>query len=280
MPDEAALAAAMAIENVKVEKLVREFLIAQSLKILPRTQFGVAVTEYVDKDDKRAMETFVDESLAEQVKQMLSLEGEELDIDTTMDEIRARQEELWAAGAIKDAKKGRKLNPKPDTWDSDDMGHWADDPASHVFGADDSEAAGSKRGRGFASIFSDDDDASVISQTKNKGPAKKAPAKKAPAKPRAPAKSKAPAKAPARGRKKVVEISDDEEDDVIMQDDTPPPAKSQPKRAAAAAAKGRQSTLTFAPSQANKTQAIRELSEDEISEDDAFEPMASSSRRR
>lgn len=277
MPDEDALAAAMAIDNVKVEKLVREFLVAQSLKILPRPQFGVAVTEYVDKDDKRAMETFVEESLAEQVKQMLSLEGEELDIDTTMDEIRARLEELGAAGAIKDAKKGRKLNPKPETWDSDDMGHWADDPASHVYGADDSEANGPKRGRGVASLFSDDDDASVISHTTKKAPAKKAPAKKAPAKPRAPVKSKAPAKAPARGRKKVVEISDDEEDDIIMQDDTPPPAKPQPKRAAAA--KGRQSTLNFAQSQA-QTQASRELSEDEISEDDAFEPMASSSRRR
>lgn len=277
MPDEDALAAAMAIDNVKVEKLVREFLIAQSLKILPRTRFGAAVTEYVDKDDKRAMETFVDESLAQQVKEMLSLEGEDLDIDTTMDEIRARQEELWAAGMIKDAKKGRKMNPRPDNWDSDDMGHWVDDPASHVFGADDSEVPGPKRGRGIASLFSDDDDASMISQPTKKAPPRKAPPKKAPAKPRAPAKSKAPAKAPAKGRKKVVEISDDEEEDLIMQDDTPPPAKSQPKRAAAA--RGRQSTLNFALSQA-KTKAPTELSEDEISEDDAFEPMASSSRRR
>jgi double-strand break repair protein MRE11 len=244
---------------------------------LPRTHFGAAVTEYVDKDDKHAMETFVDESLANQVKEILKLEGEDVDIDTTMDEIRSKQEELWAAGLIKKAKKAEKLAPRPDNWDSDHMGHsWADDPASRVFGRDDSEAA-PKRGRGIAALFSDDDDASVISQPTKKAPAKKAPAKKAPAKPRAPAKAKAPAKAPARGRKKVVEISDDEEDDVIMQDDSPPTAKAQPKRAAAA--KGRQSTFNFTQSQA-KTPTAKELSDDEISEDDAFELMGSSSRRR
>jgi double-strand break repair protein MRE11 len=279
MPEEGAIAAAMAVDNVKVEKLVREFLIAQNLKILPRTHFGAAVTEYVDKDDKHAMETFVVESLAHQVKEMLSIEGEEVDIDTTMDEIRKRQEELWAAGLIKNPKKSKNLAPRPVNWDSEDMGHsWADDPAANIFDDDEVEAA-PRRGRGVAALFSDNDDASVISQPTKKAPPKKAPAKKAPAKPRAPAKAKAPAKAPARGRKNVVEISEDEEEeeDVIMQDDFPAPAKTQPKRAAAS--KSRQSTLNFAQSQPN-TQTARELSDDEISEDDAFEPMASSSRRR
>lgn len=279
MPEEGALAAAMAIDNVKVEKLVREFLIAQSLKILPRTHFGDAVTQYVDKDDKRAMETFVDESLALQVKEMLSLQGEEVDIDTTMDEIRARQEELWAAGLIKRAKQARKYKPRPDNWDSDAYGEWEDDPAALCVSGDESEAVAptSKRGRGVAGLFSDDD-VSVISQPHaKKATAKKVLPQKAPAKPRATAKAKPLAKAPARGQRKVVEINDDEEEDVIMQDDSPRPVKSQPKRAAAS--KGRQSTLNFANSQA-KTQPARELSDDEISEDDAFEPMASSSRRR
>ena len=278
MPEEGALAAVM-MDNVKVEKLIKEFLGAQSLKILPRTHFGAAVTEFVDKDDKRAMQTFVDESLATQVMEMLSMGDFDVDIDTTMDEIRTKQEELWAAGLIKNAKKAEKLAPRPKNWDSDDMGHsWAEDPASRVFGLDALEAGAPKRGRGVAGLFSDDDDASVISQPTKKAPAKKAPAKKVPPRPPAPTKAKAPTKAPARGRKKAVEISDDEEDDdVIMQDDPPPPAKTQPRRAAAA--KGQQSIRGFAQSQA-KTQASVELSDDEISEDDAFEPVASSSRRR
>ena len=54
MPEEAALAAAMASDNVKVEKLVKEFLVAQNLRILPKSRFGLAVTEFVDKEDKHA----------------------------------------------------------------------------------------------------------------------------------------------------------------------------------------------------------------------------------
>lgn len=273
MPEEGALAAAMAIDNVKVEKLVREFLVAQSLKILPRTHFGAAVTEFVDKDDKRAMENFVEESLSVQVKQLLTMEGGDTDIDSFMDEIRLREEDRWATGLVK--KDARRYRPAPENWDSDELGAWEDDPAALCFGGDEGATAkpASKRGKG-ASLFSDDDDASVVSAPGTKKPAaKKAPAKKAPAKPRAPAKAKTPAKVPAKGRKKVVEISD-EEDDVIMEDRSPPAAKPQPKRAATT--KGRQSTLNFSQSQA-KTQ--KELSDDEISEDDAFEPMASSSRR-
>jgi double-strand break repair protein MRE11 len=275
MPDEETIAAMTSIDNVKVEKLVREFLLAQSLKILPRTHFGAAVTEYVVKDDKRAMENFVDESLTHQVKEMLSIEGEELDLDDTMDQIRAREEELWASGLLQKSKTAHKFKPRPENWDSDTFGEWEDDPAALLMSGDEeSIALTSKRGRG---AFSDDDDASVVSALANKkAPAKKAPAKKAPAKPRAPAKAKAAQKAPARGRKKVVEISDDEEEDMIMQDDSLP-AKSQPKRAAVV--RGQQTRLNFSQP-LSKTQTAKELSDDELSEDDAFEPMVSSSRRR
>jgi double-strand break repair protein MRE11 len=54
IPGEAVLASLTA-DNVKVEKLVQEFLTAQSLKILPKAPFGDAVTQFVDKDDKHAM---------------------------------------------------------------------------------------------------------------------------------------------------------------------------------------------------------------------------------
>jgi len=71
MPDEAVLAAQNAMETIKVEKLVHDFLTAQSLKILPQEPFGDAVYQFVDKQDKHAMENFVDENLAVQVKQLL-----------------------------------------------------------------------------------------------------------------------------------------------------------------------------------------------------------------
>lgn len=281
MPEEGVLESLTAIDNVKVEKLVKEFLVAQSLKILPRTHFGAAVTEYVVKDDKHAMETFVEESLTVQVGQLLTIgedeDNDEKDLELEMDRIRVEQEERFNAGKYKKSNKSGKYKPRPDNWDSDDLGEWEDNPAALMFGGaeDDTVATTTKRGRGAAAQASDDDDdASVISQQPpaKKAPAKKAPTKKAPAKLQTTAKAKAPTKAPARGRKKVVEISDDDEDDVIMQDDSPIRSKSQPKRAAAT--KGRQTTLNFTQSQAKtQTQTSKELSYDSISEDDAFEQM-------
>ena len=68
-------------EEIKVEALVKEFLEAQSLTILPQNLFGESVTQYVDKDDKYAMETFVTESLANQIKELVRIQGENDDDD-------------------------------------------------------------------------------------------------------------------------------------------------------------------------------------------------------
>jgi len=278
LPDHATLAA-LVQDNVKVEKLVREFLTAQSLKIFPKAPFGDAVTQFVGKDDKHAMEAFVNDSLSSQIKEIMLRENpDEENLDEIMDELRTKQEALFASGALKTRKKVGKLKPRPQTWDSDMDGEWEDAPGAYEFveGEDDDSPApalAAKRGRA-GTVASDDDPFSV--HVGKKAPAKKAPAKRAPAKPKAPAKAKAPAKTPARGRKKVLDPSDDEDDDVVMYDEPPPP-KSQPKRAAAA--RGRQTTLNFSQSQP-KTHTAKELSDDEISDDDAFEPVASSSRRR
>lgn len=265
MPEAAAIAA-MTTENVKVDKLVKEFLMAQTLKILPQTPFGDAVGQYVEKDDKHAMEQFVVDSLALQVQGMLDMEhnSEEEDLDPIMEQLRKNQEEAFASGARKRPKRQGKLRPRPPMWDSDVDGEWEDAVGAYEEEDDDEPARNGS-----------DDNGSMISAMP---PGKRAPAKKAPAK-KALAK-KAPAKTPARGRKKVVdpEPSDDEDmdDDVVMFDEPPPPAKSQPKRAVAA--KGRQTQLNF--SQPSKTQVSVELSDDEISDDDAFEPVQSFSRRR
>ena len=280
MPDEAVLAA-MENENVKVGKLVHEFLGAQSLKILPQAPFGDAVTQFVDKDDKHAMEAFVNESLTIQVRDLLAREDDDEDLDPAIERLRTQQERLFAEGQLKLPKKKGILRPRPMAWDSDEDGPWEDSELAYEQPDEDDDdedgtpAPAAKRGRAAKLAGSDDDNASIISSTTKQTATKKAPAKKAPAKPRAPAKAKAPTKTPARAKKSVVEVSDDEDDDVMMFD-APSTAKAQPKRAAAA--KGRQTQLNF--SQPAKSQTARELSDDEISDEDAFEPMPSSKTSR
>ena len=261
----------MSADNVKVEKLVQEFLTAQSLKILPKAPLGDAVTQFVDKDDKHAMESFINESLSAQVKEMLAMDEDanDDDLDAVMERLRQKQEEQFAAGIRMRPRRRGNLKPRPANWDSDLDGDWEDAPGAYEMSEGEEDAAGA----------GSDDNASIDSGT---APAKKAPAKKAPtkrtlAKPRAPPKTKAPSKTPAKtstkSRNKVLEPSDDE-DDVLMLDDDPLPVKSQPQRAA----RTRQTQLSF--SQTPKTQTAMELSDDEISDDDAFEPIVTASRRR
>ena len=64
-PDDQVLAD-LSIDSIKVDKLVKEFLTAQTLTILPQNSFGDAVSQFVDKDDKHAMEIFVKQSLTTQ----------------------------------------------------------------------------------------------------------------------------------------------------------------------------------------------------------------------
>jgi len=124
--------AQLSLDTVKVERLVREFLTAQSLTILPQNSFGDAVSQYVDKDDKHAMEAFVNESLSNQVSHLLDVEGyDEDELPNFMDRNRSKLEELFAAGHLKRAKRG-KLKPKPAQWDSDLDGEWADQPGAVI----------------------------------------------------------------------------------------------------------------------------------------------------
>ncbi|KAF2089054.1 DNA repair exonuclease, partial [Saccharata proteae CBS 121410] len=199
----------LALDNVKVEKLVREYLTAQTLTILPQNSFGDAVSQYIDKEDKTAMEAFVNESLKDQMKHLLSsTDGDEDDMAEAMDKYRSKLEELFAAGHIK-VPSTRKLKPRPETWDSDMDGEWADQPAAIIRDEDEGEgddaadlgsvppkppaARGRGRGRGGA----------AGTTRKTAAAAKKAPAAKA-----------------GRGKKKAVESEEDEEDDdVIMIDD-------------------------------------------------------------
>lgn len=209
MPEESIMAQ-LSIDTVKVEKLVREFLTAQSLTILPQNSFGDAVSQYVDKDDKHAMELFVTESLTSQIKHLLNVdEFDEDDLTNAMDQQRSKLEELFAAGHLKKHKK-RKLKPKPAHWDSDIDGEWAEQPGAVVLSDrepedDEEESIGSappraaaSRGRGKAAA------------TTTRGASTRKPAA---------AKAKAPMAKGGRGKKKAVEEDEDDDDDDDNDDD-------------------------------------------------------------
>ncbi|KAF2869697.1 hypothetical protein BDV95DRAFT_596029 [Massariosphaeria phaeospora] len=267
LPDESVMDQ-LSLDSVKVEKLVKEFLAAQSLTILPQNSFGDAVAQFVDKDDKHAMEMFVNESLANQLKHLMeSNEVDEDDIVNEMEGYRTRLEELFASGQLKKSKK--KLKPKPDFWDSDMDGEWADQPGALIH--TDAE-------------MEDDDPQSI--------PAKKPAARgraKAVGTTRATASAakKPPAARAGRGKKKVIE-EEEEEDDydgdamVIVSDDdeeaedlfvrptktttkkpatrAPARTKSPPKKAPARGtrqAATKQSTLNFSQPSTQRSQATR-----------------------
>jgi double-strand break repair protein MRE11 len=296
------------MDTIKVEALVQEFLAAQSLKVLPQAPFGDAVNQFVSKDDKHAMETFVSESLAGQVKNLLSLDPDEDNLDSAMERVRAKLDAQFAAGQLKIARR-RKFKPKPDEWDSDLDGHWEDQPEALANPAEEEASAtptnGRARGRAARTVNDDDDDddddVSMVDAEEEEAPARKAPARRgaaartsnaAPAK-----KTPAAKKPPARGRKKVVEDDEDEDEDLFVEQDDEeevapskraPPKRAQPARSSAkttAKPAARQTKLNFSQSQkpaaGSTQQKALEISDDEISEDDDFETMpATRSRRR
>ena len=279
LPEESILAQ-MSIDSIKVEKLVREFLTAQSLTILPQNSFGDAVTQFVDKDDKHAMEMFVTDSLMDQIKHLLSADQDDDDgIQQAMDEHKSKLEELFNKGHLKVRKK--KLKPKPDNWDSDIDDSWSLQPAA-LYRSDEEPDA-------------DSDDAVTTTQVNGSR------TNGQPAKARAAAKKKAAPAKTARSKKQVVEEDSDDDDDVVMIDDNvdddedesqlfvqekpkkatarrapPRKAPSPAKRTTRAApASSKQSKLDFSQPTQSKGRAtkVKELSEDEISDDEAFEPI-------
>ena len=141
--NEAATSNLSALDTVKVEQLVKEFLASQSLSILPQNSFGDAVAQFIDKDDKHAMEMFVNESLEGQVKHLMSLDRDADDMDdeeraqsslvTAMEKYRTQMETMFSKGARKRTTVGKKrFKPKPDNWDSEFDGSWEDQPGALI----------------------------------------------------------------------------------------------------------------------------------------------------
>lgn len=297
LPEESILAQ-LSIDSVRIERLVREFLTAQSLTILPQNSFGDAVSQYVDKDDKHAMEMFVNESLSNQIKNLMDVDQvDEDDLQNAMDKYKSKLEELFAAGHLRKTKKAR-LKPRPDDWDSDiDGGHWEDQPGA-LIRSDDEQAE-------------EDDDVHSLPSTTAAARGRGRAAGRGGRPTAAAAKKAQPAKT-GRGKKKVVEEESEEEDnDVVMVDPneeeselfvkpgpaarggkkiapakkSASPAKRAPARAATTAS-AKQSKLNFSQQSTQRSQSngkgtiqANEVSADEISDDDdAFEPPPPTAR--
>ncbi|KAL2166531.1 hypothetical protein VTG60DRAFT_2544 [Thermothelomyces hinnuleus] len=285
------------VDAIKVDTLVQEFFAQQSLKILPQAPFGDAVNQFVSKDDKHAVEMFVIESLSSQVKGLLQLDDDKITegLDAHIDDFRKIMEKSFISGQQRQAQRRKRFKEKPEGWDSDLDGHWTAQPGAieEVPASPEPAREGSAAMPAPDAAFSDDNDELPNDDEPPlpKAPAKRAAARTTRATKKAPTKrAAAPKKAPARSRKKANPFQDSEEEDdgdedVIMEDDAAPdpPARAAPTRSTRsrdAAPKTRQTTINFTQSQKPKaSQKAIEISDDEISEDDAFETMPATRSR-
>ena len=328
----------LSLDNIKVGKLVEEFLAAQSLTILPQNFFAEVVGQFVDKDDKHALMEFIEQSLGKSVSSLVAQAKEDGDEDQfleLMEKIKEDQEIQFEKGQLKRNKKKRNLKPRPSGWDSDMDGAWENSPSALIV-ANESRTNDENEDE-------DDEDASPAPRggatRGGRGRGRGAKPAASTRKTAAPAK-KAPAKATAsKGRKEVVSEDEDEadDDDVIMIDDdddddddeeeasqsqglfvsqakaapsratkNPPargpaakttkPVAKPPARSSKAIPAAKQTQLSFS-SQVNGSgrtngngsttpvngraaapRRLAEPSEDEISDDDAFEPPSTAAR--
>ncbi|KIW06608.1 DNA repair protein (mre11), variant [Verruconis gallopava] len=309
MPDEERLSE-LTLDSVKVEKLIKEYLAAQNLQILPQNRFGDVVSQFVDKGDKHVMHDFVAEALEEHTKHLFEYQGDDDDdVTEAMGNFRAKLDDLFARGQYRAKKRTTRLNPKPVDWDSDLNGSWEDQPAAihHSESEDNND--------------NDEDALSVMSATKNsnrgRGTARgqgRGSRDTAMASTRKTASASKKSTASTRGNRAkkpiVEEEDDDEESDVqmvlaISEEDEDMFVRQSPVikktgsasvtrntgRAAPAkktSAKTKQSTLNFSQSTSRTTKGRSvarskpvEISDDEISDDDdAFEPTQEMRKRR
>lgn len=210
LPDESAMAQ-LSLDTVKVEKLVKEFLTAQSLTILPQNSFGDAVAQFVDKDDKHAMEMFVNESLESQLKHLMSSNDvDEEEIGHEMEQFKTQLEDLFASGQMKKVRvleslfalsnsqqRKKKYRPAPELWDEEQHGPWEENPGALIH--TDAE---------------EEEDGLTTVRSKKPAPVRGKGKAAATTRPTAAPAKKAPAARGGRGKKTIME----EEEDVVDED--------------------------------------------------------------
>ncbi|RPB06038.1 DNA repair exonuclease [Choiromyces venosus 120613-1] len=241
------------IDNVKVEKLVQEFLTNATLEILPSNGLGDAVGQFVDKDDKHAVEMFVEDSLKSYLTKLREIDDlNEETISEVVEQQKSYLEQLFAKGLVKPKRTRKKLKAKPDHWDSDLDGHWSDQPAALVRSGSDNDRDQND----------DDEDDSAA-------PARKPAARGGRGRGRGGAaastrgKKAAPA-AKGRGRKQAAEDDDDDDVEMIDDDDEDQPSIPPPKttinsrgRKTAAAPPARKAAAKPAPAPRRPAAATR-----------------------
>ncbi|KAI1906663.1 meiotic recombination protein [Ophidiomyces ophidiicola] len=223
--DESVVSHLASLDTIKVERLVREFLAAQSLTILPQNSFGDAVSLFVDKDDKHAMEIFLNESLESQMKHLMDLDrdndasagdydDEEMrdNLHTAMDKYREQLEELFSKGKGKQKSGNRRYKPKPDGWESGLDGPWEDQPGALIRSdheddlnedMDEDEARPTARTRAAGAVSTRGTRGTRGSRGRGGGASRAKPSSK-----------------PARGRgRQAVSDKDDGSQDIVMLDD-------------------------------------------------------------
>lgn len=248
-----------ASEGVKVAELVAKFFSTQSLAILPQNYFEDAVNQYIDKDDKHAMDMFINESLGKQIRNLVKLgedgghEDEDDDLAQQFDKYKTEMEEMFKNGQLKVRGNKERYRPKPTNWDEDFDGVWEDQPAALMpveEGSDDSVSDGSNvtpkpaamrgRGRGRGTRGG-------AATTRGRGAA-------------AAAKKMAPVN--GRGKRRKVAESEEESDggDVVMADNDEDEASdsqamffSDPKGKKTSASASRGSRAVSVASNASKT---------------------------
>jgi len=266
------------MDSIKIDELVNDFLTAQSLTILPQGLFGDAVQQFVQKDDKHAMEEFITETMGNQVEHLVKNDGnmdDENAMAEMMEQLKNKFDQNFENGDRTNRKRTNR-KPRPDDWDTDTDGAWSDNPASvirkdldedgmEVDGEDDdgdgtpAPRTTAARGRGSRARGRGGRTAAAGTTRKTAAAAKKAPAK-APAKSRK-KKAATPSDEEEEEDNEVIMLDDDDDEDVqegsglFVSQDTQPPPKRAPARKAAAkqatpAATARQTQLSFTNSQA------------------------------
>ncbi|OLL26864.1 DNA repair protein rad32 [Neolecta irregularis DAH-3] len=212
------------LSKLRVETLVREFLDAQTLVVLAENGLGDAVSQFVEKDDKNAVNDFVKDSVKHQISSLLKSGIEDDDLEEALEKQKAAMKEKIEKKAGKHTNIGNR-----DSWDDFEMG-----------------------GIHSNRLDSDDDEPELSHPAKS---TRRSAAKKGSVPKKAPAK-RLPAKKPTsrRGRRTTpspAESNIPEEEDVEIIEDTPPPPRrtnrpTSPTSVTSNKTFGRKATLDFA----------------------------------
>ena len=137
--------------NVTLDQPVREELDKVMPSVLPKNGFLDALSQFIEKDDNHAIESFVNKSTDSTNKYLVSLDdpNEEMDdkkrqdsIEKAMQTFRVRLEEEFNQHKARERERyshGKKrFHPKPDGCDSSFDGHWENQPGS-LMSVDDGE---------------------------------------------------------------------------------------------------------------------------------------------